>query len=124
MDTITSRRALLGAVALAPMLIAAPAVAATSGNPVFTRMLDASDAARLRFDNLPDNLERDDPDAFEREEDALNDAANAAWKAVPTTWSEFTRLFSHVTHDGKDGLDDEWAASLLDHARRLTKQEG
>lgn len=85
----------------------------------FCALLDASDAASRRFNSLPSDLEEQDPVTFEREEQAVCAASHDADLAEPTTWAEFTRLLEHMSYCGASAIDDDNAARLLAHAKRL-----
>lgn len=85
----------------------------------FCALLDASDAASRRFNSLPSDLEEQDPVTFEQEEQAVCSASHDADMAEPTTWAEFTRLLEHMSYGGASAIDDDNAARLLAHAKRL-----
>lgn len=125
MTNQTTRRALIGGVGLAGVALIAPALAipANHGSIAFRALLDASDAARNRFNGLPEHLETTDAAQHEREMVSLADATRAADKAIPANWQEYTRLIEHMSDNGWSQIDDDNAARLVDHARRLSKLE-
>lgn len=125
MATQTTRRALIGGAGLASVALIAPALAipANHGSVAFRTLLEASDAARNRFNNLPNDLETTNPEQHEREMVGLADATRNADRAVPTNWHEYTRLIEHMSDNGWSQIDDDNATRLLDHARRLSKTE-
>ena len=95
-----------------------------SDSLTFAATMAAQDAARARFNGLPPSMEGDDLAAFEREEEQMLEASRAADRALPTSWSEFTRLLVHMSAGGTDHIDGDNAARLVDHARRLLTGEG
>ncbi len=115
----TTRRALLGAMAAAPIAVATPAVGHAAGCPTFRAIMNAQDVARHRFNTLPAKLELEDEPAFLLEEDRMLEASRLADQATPTTWSELVRWVEHITHGGQSSIDDDLALRLLAHARRL-----
>ncbi len=120
----TTRRALIGGAGLAAAALAAPVIAAAApahGSAAFRAALDANDAARKRFNNLPD-IEDTHPAQYRRETDAMLEASRQADRAVPTSWQEYARLLEHMTDNGLSAIDDDNGARLLDHARRLAKK--
>lgn len=124
--TTTTRRALIGGAGLVAAVAIVPAVAAVSAptdSAVFRAALDASAATARHFNSLSENLEVTDPVRHQQEMDRLADSTRAADKAIPTNWQEYTRLIEHMTDGGLSAIDDDNATRLLDHARRLSKQE-
>jgi uncharacterized protein (DUF885 family) len=127
MSTTTTRRALIGGAGLtvaAAILPAAAAVSVPAGSPAFRAALDASAATASRFNALPADMEATDPAGHRLEMDRLAESTRAADQAVPTNWQEYTRLIDHMTDGGLSGIDDDNAALLLGHARRLSTMEG
>lgn len=122
MATTTSRRALLGAMATAPMALVVPAAAMSAGSAEFRSVLGANEAAVRRFNGLPVMLEAEDEAAYERETELMISACIQADKAVPTTWQEFARWVEHVSDEGESLIDDDNAARLLSHVRRLARE--
>lgn len=125
MATETTRRALFASAGLVSVALVAPVIAAAApvhGCAKFRAALDVSDRTRDRFNNLPD-IEDTNPAQYERETNALIETSRQADRAVPTSWQEFTRLLGHMTDNGTSAVDDDNAARLLNHARRLAKME-
>lgn len=128
MATETSRRAVFGgaglaAVALAVAALATASSAAPADSPAFKAALDGADAARNHFNATASDLEDRDPDGFECLMQDLCDATAAGDAATPTNWQEFTRLLAHMSEGGQSTIDDDNAARLLSHARRLSGWE-
>lgn len=128
MTTETTRRAIFGGAGLAAVALAVPALASASSTPqvdsgAFKAALDAADAASSHFNATASDLEDRDPDGFECEMQNLCDATAAADAAIPTNWQEFTRLLGHMSDEGQSTIDDDNAARLLGHARRLSGKE-
>jgi len=122
MATQTTRRALLGGAGLAAAVAIAPAVTAVSAptaSAAFRAALDANAATTRRFNGLPEDLEVTNPAGFRLEMDRLAASTQAADKAIPTNWHEYTRLIEHMTDGGLSAIDDDNATRLLEHARRL-----
>jgi hypothetical protein len=122
METDTTRRAVLGAAGFASIALLAPVTMAASpnGSATFRALLDADDAARHRFNNLPEDLEYADEKTFRREEDRMHAAAAAAEEAVPTNWEEYIRLLDRMCDGGWSNIDGSNAERLLSYARRLS----
>lgn len=119
MATHTStRRGILGAMAIAPIVIIAPAAAA-AGSHAFERLLAADVVAKARFNSLPADLESTDERRFQAEVDRMIAASMHADEAVPTTWAEFARWVEHVSDEGHSSIGDANQTRLLDHVRRL-----
>ncbi len=128
MTSETTRRAIFGGAGLAAVALAVPALASASSttqidSPAFKAALDAADAARNHFNATASDLEYRDPAAFECEMQNLCDATAAGDAAIPTNWQEFTRLLGHMSDEGQSTIDDDNAARLLGHARRLSGKE-
>lgn len=124
----TTRRALIGGAGLIGVAIvgqiavdASATSAPASGSPAFRALLDASDATRDRFNNLPHDVEATDAARHEREMARLADATRCADRAIPTNWQEYTRLIEHMSDGGVSAIDDDNATRLLEHARRLSR---
>lgn len=125
MTTETTRRAILGGTGLAAVALAVPALATASSvsqsdSPAFKAALDSADAARDHFNAAASDLEDSDSDGFECLMQDLCDATAAGDAATPTNWQEFTRLLAHMSEGGQSTIDDDNAARLLGHARRLS----
>ncbi len=128
MATETTRRAIFGGAGLAAVALAVPALATASStsqmdSPAFKAALDGADAARDHFNATASDLEDSDPDGFECLMQDLCDATAAGDAATPTNWQEFTRLLAHMSEGGQSTIDDDNAARLLGHARRLSGWE-
>lgn len=122
MNPKTSRRALLGAMVAAPVVTATPAIAIVAADSEFQSALAANDAAVGRFNALPAMLEVENRAAYERETELMISACLRADKAVPTNWQEFARWVEHISDDGESVIDDDNAARLLAHVRRLARE--
>ncbi|WP_150131748.1 hypothetical protein [Sphingomonas carotinifaciens] len=125
MPTETTRRAIFGSAGLAAVALAVPALATASStsqmdSPAFKAALDGADAARDHFNAAASDLEDSDSDGFECLMQDLCDATAAGDAATPTNWQEFTRLLAHMSEGGQSTIDDDNAARLLGHARRLS----
>ncbi len=90
----------------------------------FAAAMACHEAARDRFNSLPTDLEGSDPTTFEAETAKLLEALGTADQAVPSTWTEFTRLLDHMCDGGANNIDGDLAQRLLMHARRLLTTEG
>jgi len=130
MATQTTRRALIGGAGLAGVALVAPAIAAATTRTIpsaaavhhapteFARLHARSNAARARFNALPEDLEFTDPPRFSREEILMHEATDAFDHAAPTNLSELViameNLIGGGSHSGR-----ELIAELIGHARRL-----
>ena len=130
MATQTTRRALIGGAGLAGVALIAPALraatapaflSATAGHrspTKFAQLHARSNAARARFNSLPEDLEHTNPVLFAREEVLMHDATDAFDHAAPTNPSELViameNLIGGGSHSGR-----ELIAELIGHARRL-----
>lgn len=128
MTAETTRRAIFGGAGLAAVALAVPALASASSaapadSPAFKAALDRADAARDHFNATASDLEDRDPDGFECLMQDLCDATAAGDVATPTNWQEFARLLAHMSEGGQSTIDDDNAARLLSHARRLSGWE-
>ena len=126
MDTQTTRRALFGFAGLAGAIVAMPAivVGAFRQTPTeFARLHALSEAAKARFNALPEDLEYTDPARFAREEDAFHAASDALNYATPTNMSELVIAMEHTIGDGSTGTRDR-RDRLIQHARDLAQKEG
>jgi hypothetical protein len=117
-----TRRGIIGAMALAPMMAAVPAIAATAVHAPseFARLKARSDAARARFNTLPEDLEYTDEPAFRREEKLMHDATGDYDHAVPTNWNELVSAMENAIGDGTYP-GREICDRLIGHARRLSR---
>lgn len=122
MTPTTSRRAMLGVMVAAPAVIAAPAIAMIAADNEFQSALAANEAAVRRFNALPAMLEVENEAAYERETELMISACLRADKAVPTNWQEFARWVEHISDGGESVIDDDNAARLLVHVRRLARE--
>ncbi len=119
----TTRRALFGGAGLAGVTLALPAVAAlatsVSRSPSeFARLRSRSDAARARFNTLPEALEHSDPALFAQEERLMHDATDAFDRAAPTDLFELVVAMENLI--GSGGYPGpEICDQLIGHARRL-----
>ena len=126
MDTQTTRRALLGFAGLAGAIVAMPAIvvgAARKTPTGFAKLHALSEAAKARFNALPEDLEYTDPARFAREEDAFHAASDALNYAIPTNLSELVIAMEHTIGDGSTGTRDR-RDRLIQHARDLAEKEG
>ncbi|MBW6528701.1 hypothetical protein KZ813_17805 [Sphingomonas sp. RHCKR7] len=92
---------------------------AASATTSFDGAMAANAAAVARFSSLPATLEQDDPAQYEAEVQRLIAASRAADAATPTSWGDFGRWVEHLSDDGANTIDDDNAARLLAHVRRL-----
>lgn len=83
----------------------------------FCALLDTHDEVVHRFNSLPDDA--DDTPEYEQASQAMCEASDRADQAVPTSWTEFARLLSHMASGGQTGIDEDNANRLMLHARRL-----
>lgn len=77
-------------------------------------------AAVERFNNLPEDLERDDEAAFKREEAAFLATVDAVDSALPTDWNEFATAFEIACDEGQSLPSDHLVHKLLADVRRLS----
>lgn len=94
-----------------------PAWAAGGPSP-FRQSLAKFRAAEKRFNDLPYDLEENDPAAFEREEVAYSDARDEIDAAPVANWNEFADAFEVTFADGGNPNEDHLAKLLAD-VRRL-----
>jgi hypothetical protein len=80
-------------------------------------------AASARFCSLPQRLEFDDPDAFEREQDIFNEAVEAVDEAPVANWQEFGAQFIHACDDGHSVPNEAMRKKLLADAKRLAGED-
>jgi hypothetical protein len=120
--TQTTRRALIGGAGLVGVAMIAPALQAaamaTDRPTEFARLKARSDAARARFNTLPDDLEYTNETAFRHEEKLMHDATGDYDHAVPTNWSELVSAMENAIGDGTYP-GREICDRLIGHARRL-----
>ena len=102
-----SRRALFGFAGLAGAAVVMPAIVVASMPPAPSGVYAKYLAAKARFIALPDTIEWDDPDKFDREEEAFLDADRELREATPTTMREFA-IWYEATSDGS-----EWSMRAL-----------
>lgn len=93
--------------------------AAASAATSFDEAMAANAAVIARFRSLPATLEQDDPAQYEVEVQRLIAASRAADAAAPTSWADLGRWVEHLSDDGANTIDDDNAARLLAHVRRL-----
>lgn len=116
-DFSFTRRSIMSAMAVAPVVIAAPAVASTQ-SPF--RIAEAQyRAAIARFNSLPKDLERADPDRYEKEERRYLDATRAVDRAPCQTWEEFADAFTIACDDGESLPNEDLVYKMLADIRRL-----
>lgn len=92
---------------------------AASAPTSFDEAMAANAAAVARFSSLPVTLEQNQPAQYEAEVQRLFAASRAADAATPTSWADFGRWVEHLSDDGANTIDDDNAARLLAHVRRL-----
>jgi hypothetical protein len=80
-------------------------------------------AASARFCGLPQRLEFDDPETFEREQDAFNAAVRVLDRAPVADWQEFAAQFDHACDGGNSVPSDGLLSKLLADAKRLAAEE-
>ena len=125
-QTDHTRRALFGFVGLAGVAVAMPAivVGAVRQTPTeFANLHALSEAAKARFNALPEDLEYTDPARFAREEQAFHEASDALDYATPANMSELVIAMEHTIGDGSTGTRDR-RDRLIQHARDLAEKEG
>ncbi len=121
-----TRRALFGFMGLAGVAVAMPAivVGAVRQTPTdFAQLHALSEAAKARFNALPEDLEYTDPARFAREEEAFHAASDALNYATPTNMSELVLAMEHTIGDGSTGTRDR-RDRLIQHARDLAAMGG
>lgn len=119
-DLSFTRRSMLSAMAVAPVVIAVPTMAAVNtGSAEFNAIFAANDAAVRRFNSLPPTLEAEDEAEHQREQRMMIEASLQADRAIPTTWQELCRWIEHVSSDGESTIDEDNTARLLGHVKRL-----
>lgn len=118
MTTQTTRRALLGGAGLAGVALIAPAVCAAVAPTEFARLHARSDAARQRFNTLPEDLEHTDPQHFEGEAALMHEATDDFDKATPTNLAELVIAMENRIGGGNYG-GRKMCDELVEHARRL-----
>jgi len=121
-----SRRALFGFMGLAGVAVAMPAivVGAVRHTPTeFAKLHALSEAAKARFNSLPEDLEYTDPAWFAREEQAFHEASEALDYATPSNLSELVIAMEHTIGDGSTGTRDR-RDRLIQHARDLVVMGG
>ncbi|MBB4155307.1 hypothetical protein GGQ80_003227 [Sphingomonas jinjuensis] len=122
-----SRRALIGGVGVAAVLVASAATmpAITTLAPsAFDKAEAEYRAAIKRFNGLPHDYERTHPEAHEREMAAMIAATQRAETAPIANWQEFARSFALATDNGESEPGERATAHLFAALQRLAKQEG
>lgn len=118
MTANTTRRALLGGVGVVGVALAMPAVCAAVAPTEFARLHARSNAARHRFNTLPEDLEYTDPEHFEREAALMHEATDDFDKATPTNLAELVIAMENRIGGGNYG-GRKMCDELVEHARRL-----
>lgn len=121
-STLHTRRAVFGAMALAPVVIAMPAMAAAAphGSTDFATLYARAKITQQRFNDLPEEVEYNDEALFERETAIMTDASTALDHATPTTMRELVQLMEHTIGDGQHP-GREICDLLIAHTRRLAR---
>lgn len=112
----TRRGMLAGLSAIPAVLLAGQPIQPSSP---FQRALAINRAAEARFNNLPGEMERASPKAYDLEQDRYIATWDAVFDAEPANWSEFVKKLEFVCEDGDCGLNEDQAARLLADAKRL-----
>lgn len=94
-----TRRALFGAMAIAPIVVAAPALVQATGPSAFRLAFDANLAAEKRYNSLSEQL-TDAEDEAEYARMAL--AYDRMISAQPSTWPEFVEKYEYLANAGYD----------------------
>lgn len=111
-----TRRAMLGAIAIAPVMLSVPASAAPSP---FRQAENAYRAAVSRFNAIPHDLELTNPDLYDIEEGAFISAVRAVDAAPAATAQEFVDAFLIATDNGQSLITEEVLMKLIADAKRI-----
>lgn len=114
----TTRRALLGGAGLAGVALAMPAARAAAAPTEFARLHARSEAARHRFNTLPEDLEYSDPARWEHEAALMHEATDAFDKAAPNNLVELVIAMENRIGGGNYG-GRKMCDELVEHARRI-----
>ena len=113
----TTRRALLGGLAAAPLLTV-PALAVPTGATPFAVAHARYISVRDALNNSPDDWELTNPAAFDAMEKRYSAAQDAVDEATPTNWHEFVQKLEASIADGvTPGAD--LCNQLIAEAKRL-----
>lgn len=114
-STLHTRRAVFGAMALAPVVAAMPVMAATKPkiSASFAAEHELYNAGRIRFNSLPENLEYENPSAFAVADQALSDGYDRFHAVEPQNWAEFAIYINEMNDHSA------FAREMVAHVKRL-----
>jgi hypothetical protein len=121
-STLHTRRAVFGAMALAPVIIAVPAMSAMPSGLSKFRVEEAKYRATMAwFNALPENLENDDPKAHDAAMERLHQATITIDRTPCETWDEFADAYAIACDDGNSLPNETVIMKMYEDVKRLKR---